>query len=80
MTQCLSLPHGKHIERGGRIPQVIVKMRPGPSEQQQRRLAEQIVENVVTTLKSADESVSVYIEEVKPNDWLGRVIGPRSSR
>jgi phenylpyruvate tautomerase PptA (4-oxalocrotonate tautomerase family) len=55
-------------------------MRPGPSEQQQRRLAEQIVENVVTTLKSADESVSVYIEEVKPNDWLGRLIGPRSSR
>lgn len=58
------------------MPHVIVKMWPGPSEKQKRRLAEQIVEHVVATLESADESVSVDIEEVKPSDWLENVYRP----
>lgn len=58
------------------MPHVIVKMWPGPSEQQKRRLAEQILEDVVTTLESADESVSIDIEEVKPGDWLQEVYRP----
>ena len=58
------------------MPHVIVKMWPGPSEQQKRRLAEQILEDVVATLKSAEESVSVAIEEVKPGDWLEKVYRP----
>ena len=58
------------------MPHVIVKMWPGPSEQQKKRLAEQIVEDVVATLDSADESVSVDIQEVKPSDWLAKVYRP----
>ena len=58
------------------MPHVIVKIWPGPSEQQKKRLAEQIVEDVVATLDSADESVSVDIEEVRPSDWLERVYRP----
>ncbi|HKW81514.1 MAG TPA: tautomerase family protein [Casimicrobiaceae bacterium] len=58
------------------MPHVIVKMWPGPSEQQKRRLAQQILEDVVTTLKSADDSVSIAIEEVKSSDWLEKVYRP----
>jgi len=58
------------------MPHIIVKMWPGPSEQQKKRLAELIVEDVVTALASADESVSVDIEEVKPSDWLQKVYRP----
>lgn len=58
------------------MPHVIVKMWPGPSEQQKRRLAQQILEDVVTTLRSADDSVSIAMEEVKPNDWLEKVYRP----
>jgi 4-oxalocrotonate tautomerase len=45
---------------------VIVKLWPGPSEQQKRRLAGQILEGVVTTLKTENDSVSIAIEEVAP--------------
>jgi 4-oxalocrotonate tautomerase len=55
------------------MPHVIVKMWPGPSEQQKRRLAAQILEDVVATLESHEDSVSVAIEEVKPGDWLEEV-------
>ena len=36
----------------------MVKLYPGRSEQQKTRLAEQIVKDIVTSLNSADESVS----------------------
>jgi 4-oxalocrotonate tautomerase len=58
------------------MPHVIVKLWPGPSEQQKRRLAKQILEDVVATLKSGEDSVSVAIEEVKPSDWLEKVYRP----
>ena len=58
------------------MPHVIVKMWPGPTEQQKKRLAEQIVEDVVATLESADESVSVDSEEVNASDWLEKVYQP----
>ena len=58
------------------MPHVIVKMWPGPSERQKTRLAEQILEDVTTTLKLGEESVSVVIEEVDPSDWLEKVYRP----
>jgi 4-oxalocrotonate tautomerase len=58
------------------MPHVTVKLWPGPSEQQKTRLAEEIVNDVVTTVKSAENSVSVAIEEVKPGDWLEKVYRP----
>jgi phenylpyruvate tautomerase PptA (4-oxalocrotonate tautomerase family) len=45
---------------------VIVKLWPGLSEQQKRRLAGRILEGVVTTLKTENDSVSIAIEEVAP--------------
>ena len=57
-------------------PHVIVKLYPGRSEQQKIRLAEQIVKDVVAIIKCGEESVSVAIEEIKPEDWAEKVYKP----
>ena len=46
------------------MPHVIVKLWPGKSEQQKRRLAEAITRDVMDVLDYGEESVSVAMEEV----------------
>jgi 4-oxalocrotonate tautomerase len=58
------------------MPHVIVKLWPGKSEQEKTRLAEAIVKDVATVLNYGEESVSVAIEEVKPQDWAEQVYKP----
>jgi len=58
------------------MPHVIVKLWPGKSEQQKRRLAEAITRDVATVLDYGDESVSVALEEVTPADWAEKVYRP----
>jgi len=58
------------------MPHVIVKFRPGRSELQKTRLAEEIVKDVVAIAKCEEKSVSVAIEEVKPEDWAEKVYRP----
>jgi 4-oxalocrotonate tautomerase len=58
------------------MPHVIVKLWPGKSEQQKKKLAEAIVEDVVTILNLGEESVSVSIEEIEPQDWTEKVYKP----
>ncbi len=58
------------------MPHVIVKLWPGKSEQQKRRLAEAIGRDVATVLDYGDESVSVALEEVTPADWAEKVYRP----
>jgi 4-oxalocrotonate tautomerase len=58
------------------MPHVIVKLWPGKSEQQKTRLAEEIVKDVTKVLNYGEESVSVAIEEVEPQDWAEKVYQP----
>jgi 4-oxalocrotonate tautomerase len=58
------------------MPHVIVKLWPGKSEQQKVRLAEEIVKDVTKALNCGEESVSVSIEEVEPQDWAEKVYQP----
>jgi 4-oxalocrotonate tautomerase len=58
------------------MPHVIVKLWPGKSEQQKTRLAEEIVKDVMNVLSYGEESVSVAIEEIKPQDWAEKVYRP----
>jgi 4-oxalocrotonate tautomerase len=55
------------------MPHVIVKLYPGRSEQQKTRLADEIVRDVVAIAKCGEESVSIAIEEIKPEDWAEKV-------
>jgi len=57
-------------------PHVIVKLYPRRSEQQKIRLAEAIVKDVLANIKCGEESVSVAIEEIKPEDWAEKVCKP----
>jgi 4-oxalocrotonate tautomerase len=58
------------------MPHVVVKLWPGKSEQQKRRLAEAITNDVMEILHYGDESVSVAIEEVKSSEWIEKVYKP----
>jgi len=58
------------------MPHVIVKLWPGKSEQQKTRLAERITRDVMDVLKYGEESVSVSLEEVQPQDWVEKVYKP----
>ena len=58
------------------MPHVIVKLWPGKSDDQKRRLSDAIVRDVTEVLDYGDESVSVAFEEVSPSDWTGKVFEP----
>ena len=56
------------------MPHVMVKLWPGKSEQQKTRLAEAITKDVGSILHYGDESVSVAMEEVRPEEWASKSI------
>ena len=58
------------------MPHVSVKLYPGRSEEAKRRLAGQIVRDVMAIANCAEESVSVAIEEIGPADWTEKVYEP----
>jgi 4-oxalocrotonate tautomerase len=58
------------------MPHVIVKLYSGRSEQQKARLAEEISKIVMANLNCEEKSVSVGIEDVKPQDWAEKVYKP----
>jgi 4-oxalocrotonate tautomerase len=51
------------------MPHVVGKLWPGKSEQHKIRLSEEIVKDLMAVLNYGEESVSVAVEEVKPQDW-----------
>ncbi len=55
------------------MPHIIVKMYPGRSEEQKKKLADQIVKDVVAISGCKERSVSVAIEEIAPEDWTEKV-------
>jgi 4-oxalocrotonate tautomerase len=58
------------------MPHVIVKLWPGKSEEQKQQLADLITKDVMDVLKYGEESVSVTVEEIKPQDWKEKVYNP----
>ena len=58
------------------MPHVNVKLWPGKSHQQKRRLAEAITKDVMDILHYGEESVSVALEEVTAQDWVEKVYKP----
>ncbi|WP_210358363.1 tautomerase family protein [Sphingomonas beigongshangi] len=58
------------------MPHVIVKLWPGKTEDQKRRLAATIVQGVTNSLGYNEDAVSVAFEEVPPAQWNARVYKP----
>ena len=58
------------------MPHVIVKMWTGKSEQEKNLLSEKIIKDVMDVLHYGEESVSIAIEEIKPEDWAENIYKP----
>lgn len=58
------------------MPHVLVKIASGRSMQEKSRLAEAISHVVTTTLNISEETISVAIEDVPPEDWAEKVYKP----
>jgi 4-oxalocrotonate tautomerase len=58
------------------MPHVIVKMHSGRSEQLKARLAQEVTKAVTSTLNLGEDSVSVALEDVQPEDWTEQVYKP----
>jgi 4-oxalocrotonate tautomerase len=58
------------------VPHVLVKLWPGKTEQQKKKLASEITKAVMATLDDSEESVSVAMEEVNAADWTEKVYKP----
>ena len=71
-TSNISLPS----PRSKAVPHVIVKLWPGKSDDQKRRLSNAIVQDVTNILNYGEESVSVAFEEVPARDWKSKVYEP----
>ena len=54
----------------------IVKMLPGRTEDQKRKLADALTQAVIETLNSQDKSISVSIEDVPEEEWTRKVYIP----
>jgi 4-oxalocrotonate tautomerase len=61
------------------VPHVLVKLWPGKTEQQKKKLASEITKAVMATLNDSEESVSVAMEEVKARTGPRKSINPKSS-
>lgn len=62
-----------HAFKQIKMPHVIVQLYPGKSEAQKQQLADAIVKNVTKTLGYNEESVSVAMVEIGPNQWKEKV-------
>ena len=58
------------------MPHVIVKLYAGRSEQQKARIAEEVTKAVMAGANCAEQSVSVSIEDIDPDDWVEKVFKP----
>jgi len=58
------------------VPQVVVKLAFGSSEEQKNQLAQEIVKGVMRVLGRKEEVISVALEEVDPKDWTDKVYIP----
>jgi 4-oxalocrotonate tautomerase len=58
------------------MPHIVVKLWPGKSEHQKQRLADAITKDVMEILNYSEKSISVAMQEVKPEDWAAEVYRP----
>lgn len=58
------------------MPHVVVKLLPGRSAEQMRRLTDAIVRDVTGALSCGDDAVSVSFEEIPSQEWTARVYEP----
>ena len=58
------------------MPHIVVKLYTGRSEAQKQQIAEEMTLAIMRSAKCGEDSVSVAIEDVAPQDWDAEVFMP----
>lgn len=58
------------------MPHIIVKLHAGRPDELKAQLAQDLTRTLMATLGSAETSVSVAIEDIRPRDWVEQVYKP----
>lgn len=58
------------------MPHIIIKLLKGKSEEQKKKLAEEIVKTSMPIVNYGEDAFSVTIEEIEPRDWAEKVYKP----
>jgi 4-oxalocrotonate tautomerase len=58
------------------MPHIIIKLLKGKSEEQKKKLAEEIVKTSMPIVSYGEEAFSVTIEDIEPKDWREKVYKP----
>ncbi len=55
------------------MPHLIVKMYPGRTEEQKKKLTTALTQAITESIGAPDESISIAIEEISKEDWEDKV-------
>jgi len=58
------------------MPQIIIKLWPGRTEEQKTDLSSKITEALKDAINASDSSISVAIEEIPKEEWKDKVYDP----
>jgi 4-oxalocrotonate tautomerase len=58
------------------MPHILIKVATGRTEEQKRRLTEEITKDVADIFETKEANVTVAIEEVEKSDWTEKVYKP----
>jgi 4-oxalocrotonate tautomerase len=58
------------------MPHIIVKLWKGKSESQKKKLADELTKTAMSVIGYGEESFSVAIEDIEPNEWKEKVYQP----
>lgn len=56
------------------MPHVSVKCYPGRTEEQKAALARKITEDIKEIMNAKEETISISIEDIQPEDWEDTVV------
>jgi 4-oxalocrotonate tautomerase len=58
------------------MPHVIIKMYPGRTEEQKKKLVKAITDSIIKIIAVDEKVISIAVEDVSPEDWAGKVYRP----
>lgn len=58
------------------MPHISVKLWTGKTEAEKKKLAEELTKTAMSLLGNGEESFSVAIEDIEPNEWKEKVYMP----
>jgi 4-oxalocrotonate tautomerase len=58
------------------MPHVIVKMYPGRTEEQKKKLVKAITDSIIKIIAVDEKVISIAVEDVSPEEWAEKVYRP----